>query len=148
MGRGNHELGREEIAERFFQRAVAMSIEVLGPNHPLVANSLIDLSTVFSAEERYSEAEAVLSYLIDYLNRTLEDDDPTGILWALFYIAENMDDAYLSALIEALPAPAFAESSASKPGWVTTGTPRAAQASCTQETCSTRSSGIGRRCAL
>ena len=29
--------------------------------------------------ERYDEAEAVLSYLIDYLNRTLEDDDPTGI---------------------------------------------------------------------
>ena len=29
--------------------------------------------------ERYDDAEAVLSYLIDYLNRTLEDDDPTGI---------------------------------------------------------------------
>lgn len=28
---------------------------------------------------RYDEAEAVLSYLIDFLNRTLEDDDPTGI---------------------------------------------------------------------
>jgi tetratricopeptide (TPR) repeat protein len=29
--------------------------------------------------ERYDEAEAVLSYLIEFLNRTLEDDDPTGI---------------------------------------------------------------------
>ena len=29
--------------------------------------------------ERYDEAEAVLSYLIDYLIETLEDDDPTGI---------------------------------------------------------------------
>ena len=29
--------------------------------------------------ERYDDAEAVLSYLIDYLNRTLADDDPTGI---------------------------------------------------------------------
>ena len=29
--------------------------------------------------ERYDDAEAVLSYLIDFLNRTLEDDDPTGI---------------------------------------------------------------------
>ena len=28
---------------------------------------------------RYDDAEAVLSYLIDFLNRTLEDDDPTGI---------------------------------------------------------------------
>jgi len=29
--------------------------------------------------ERYDEAEATLSYLIDYLIETLEDDDPTGI---------------------------------------------------------------------
>ena len=29
--------------------------------------------------ERYDQAEYVLSYLIDYLDATLEDDDPTGI---------------------------------------------------------------------
>ena len=29
--------------------------------------------------ERYDDAEAVLSHLIDYLLDTLEDDDPTGI---------------------------------------------------------------------
>ncbi len=29
--------------------------------------------------ERYDDAEAVLSYLIDYLIATLEEDDPTGI---------------------------------------------------------------------
>ncbi|MEE8445466.1 MAG: tetratricopeptide repeat protein, partial [Alphaproteobacteria bacterium] len=29
--------------------------------------------------ERYDDAEALLSYLIEFLNRTLEDDDPTGI---------------------------------------------------------------------
>lgn len=33
----------------------------------------------------------------------LEDDDTTGVLWAVLYIAENLGDAYLTALSQALP---------------------------------------------
>lgn len=60
----------EEAIERF-DLALAAQPDHRGALHGKAA-SLIML-------ERYDEAEAVLSYLIDYLNRTLEDDDPTGI---------------------------------------------------------------------
>ncbi len=44
----------------------------------------------------------------------LEDRDPYGVLWSVFYIMEDMDDAYLDALLDALPglwerAPRWAE---------------------------------------
>lgn len=60
----------EEAIEKF-DLALAAQPDHRGALHGKAA-SLIML-------ERYDEAEAVLSYLIDYLNRTLEDDDPTGI---------------------------------------------------------------------
>ncbi|MBL4687284.1 MAG: hypothetical protein JKY37_21990 [Nannocystaceae bacterium] len=44
----------------------------------------------------------------------LEDDDPYGLLWSIFYVMEGMDDAYLQAFIAAVPgleerAPGWAE---------------------------------------
>ncbi len=59
------------------------------------------------------EAIATPELLPDLLG-ALEDDDPAGVLWSLFYIAESMDDAYLEALLDALPglhrrAPRWAE---------------------------------------
>ena len=52
--------------------------------------------------------------LLPDLFGALEDDDPGGVLWSLFYVAEGMDDAYLEGLLEALPglhrrAPRWAE---------------------------------------
>jgi hypothetical protein len=52
--------------------------------------------------------------LLPDLLGALEDDDPAGLLWSLFYVAEGMDDAYLVALLDALPglhrrAPRWAE---------------------------------------
>jgi hypothetical protein len=52
--------------------------------------------------------------LLPDLFGALEDDDPAGVLWSLFYLAEGMDDAYLGALLDALPglhqrAPRWAE---------------------------------------
>src|SRR5690606_24576648 len=45
---------------------------------------------------------------------TGDGPDPLGILWSIFYVAENMDDAYLEGLLDALPglwerAPGWAE---------------------------------------
>ena len=34
----------------------------------------------------------------------LEDDDPYGLLWSVFYVMEGMDDAYLEQLVTVLPA--------------------------------------------
>jgi hypothetical protein len=34
----------------------------------------------------------------------LEDDDPHGVLWSVFYLLEGFDDDYLAGLIAALPA--------------------------------------------
>ena len=44
----------------------------------------------------------------------LEDDDPYGVLWSVFYVMEGMDDAYLEELVSVLPgldqrAPVWAE---------------------------------------
>jgi hypothetical protein len=52
--------------------------------------------------------------LLPDLLGALEDDDPAGVLWSLFYVAEGMDDAYLAGLLDALPglhrrAPRWAE---------------------------------------
>jgi hypothetical protein len=52
--------------------------------------------------------------LLPELLGALEDEDPYGILWSVFYLAESMDDAYLAALLDALPglrtrAPRWAE---------------------------------------
>ena len=60
----------DEAIERFDQ-ALAVQPDHRGALHGKAA-ALIML-------ERYDDAEAVLSYLIDFLNRTLEEDDPTGI---------------------------------------------------------------------
>lgn len=62
--------GDYEGAMEAFDRALEAQPDHRGALHGMAA-SLIML-------ERYDEAEAILSYLIDYLNRTLEADDPTG----------------------------------------------------------------------
>lgn len=59
-----------EAIEKFDQ-ALAVQPDHRGALHGKAA-ALIKL-------ERYDDAEAVLSYLIDYLGATLDDDDPTGI---------------------------------------------------------------------
>ncbi|MEM6291617.1 MAG: hypothetical protein AAGA54_10140, partial [Myxococcota bacterium] len=62
-----------------------------------------------------AQLEAVASpALLPDLLGALEDEDPYGILWSVFYLAENMDDAYLQALLDAMPglharAPRWAE---------------------------------------
>ena len=63
--------GAYEEAIELFELSLAAQPDHRGALHGKAA-SLIML-------ERYDEAEAVLSYLIDFLIRTLEDDDPTGI---------------------------------------------------------------------
>ena len=60
----------EEAIEKF-DLALAAQPDHRGALHGKAA-SLIML-------ERYDEAEAVLSYLIEFLKATLDDDDPTGI---------------------------------------------------------------------
>ncbi|MBT4888658.1 MAG: tetratricopeptide repeat protein [Rhodospirillales bacterium] len=63
--------GKFNAAIESFESALAAQPDHRGALHGKAA-SLIAL-------KRYEEAEATLDYLIDYLNQTLEEDDPTGI---------------------------------------------------------------------
>lgn len=63
--------GHYDKAIEAFDRALAVQPDHRGALHGKAA-ALIMM-------ERYDEAEAVLTYLIDFLNRTMEDDDKTGI---------------------------------------------------------------------
>lgn len=52
--------------------------------------------------------------LIPAMFGALDDDDPHGVLWSVFYMLESFDDDYLAGLLEALPelsqrAPTWAE---------------------------------------
>jgi hypothetical protein len=52
--------------------------------------------------------------LVRTLFGALDDDDPHGVLWSIFYVLEGLEDAYLEGLLEALPdllerAPVWAE---------------------------------------
>lgn len=48
------------------------------------------------------EVEATADDLPDLL-AMLDDEDTTGALWGVLYIAENLGEAYLEALVDALP---------------------------------------------
>jgi hypothetical protein len=41
--------------------------------------------------------------LIPAMFGALDDDDPHGVLWSVFYMLESFDDDYLAGLLEALP---------------------------------------------
>lgn len=52
--------------------------------------------------------------LVPSLFGALDDDDPHGVLWSVFYLLEGLDDHYLRGLVTALPellarAPRWAE---------------------------------------
>jgi hypothetical protein len=42
--------------------------------------------------------------LVPAMFGVLEDDDPHGVLWSVFYLLEGFDDDYLAGLVDALPA--------------------------------------------
>ena len=62
--------GQHELALNYFGKALAEQ-----PDH---RGALMGRALVFIKTERYDDANAELSYLIDFLNRTLTSEDATG----------------------------------------------------------------------
>jgi len=48
--------------------------------------------------------EVATAALVPAMFGVLEDDDPHGVLWSVFYLLEGFDDTYLAGLVDALPA--------------------------------------------
>jgi tetratricopeptide (TPR) repeat protein len=64
----------EGQSQDFFKRMIAVDIKSLGPDNPVVANDLIALSSLFIAQERYSEAKPLLERALK-IYRSVYDDD-------------------------------------------------------------------------
>ena len=64
----------EGQSQDFFERMIAVDIKSLGPDNPVVANDLIALSSLFIAQERYSEAKPLLERALT-IYRSVYDDD-------------------------------------------------------------------------
>jgi hypothetical protein len=68
--------------------------------------------------------------LVPALFGALDDDDPQGVLWPVFYLLEGFDDAYLAGLLDALP-----DLYARAPGWAETAVLRIANTRGEPEDC-------------
>lgn len=71
------ELGVQRLEDEEYDEALEFFAEALReqPDH---RGALMGRALVFIDTERYADAVAELTYLIDYLNRTQISDDPTG----------------------------------------------------------------------
>jgi len=76
---GDYEVRQGDIflQDKHFEKAIERFDAALAdqPDH---RGALGGKAAALIALERYQEAEDLLTYLIDYLTRTLESDDPTG----------------------------------------------------------------------
>jgi hypothetical protein len=105
-------------ARRFVGRAAPTPIEQL--------DATTVLGRIVLAARAEEELDDDLPRLLDRLEATLDpslvpslfgaldDDDPHGVLWSVFYLLEGLDDDYLRGLVTALPelvarAPRWAE---------------------------------------
>lgn len=79
-----------------------------------VVGTILDRLATFLryGEQREEEVQSWLEKLeeaagpddLPRLFALLDDDDASGVLWDVLYIAEGLDDAYLRVLVEQLPA--------------------------------------------
>jgi tetratricopeptide (TPR) repeat protein len=65
----------EGQSQDFFERMVAVDIKSLGPDNPVVANDLIALSSLFIAQERYSEAKPLLERALKIYGSVYDEDN-------------------------------------------------------------------------
>lgn len=76
---GDYEVRQGDIflQDKLYEKALARFEEALKqePDH---RGAIGGKAAALISLERYQEAETVLTYLIDFLTRTLPDDDPTG----------------------------------------------------------------------
>ena len=78
--------------------------------------------------------------LVPALFGVLDDDDPQGVLWPLFYLLEGFDDAYVEGLLAALP-----ELYERAPGWAETAVLRIANTRGEPEDCTATFVALARK---
>jgi tetratricopeptide (TPR) repeat protein len=93
LGRALHLLGDYTGAQPAYQRALALSERVLGPDHPDVAMSLNNLALLYRAQGRYGEAEPLHQRALALCERVLGPDHPATAVslnnLALLYDAQG-----------------------------------------------------------
>ena len=75
MGRVYFKLGRYDQAERLFQEALRIRLEVLGDEHIDVAESLYQMSRVLQLQSNFDSAEVLLTRAVDLRRRMLAEGD-------------------------------------------------------------------------
>jgi len=76
MGMSNEALGRFQEAETLYRRAIIARETAFGPEHPLVAQSLEGLASVYRQMGRYAEAEPVLRRVLAIRKKEVGDEHP------------------------------------------------------------------------
>jgi tetratricopeptide (TPR) repeat protein len=65
----HYHAGRFAAAAPLYHQALLIEEEVLGPEHPAVANSLFNLGNLYYVQEQYGEAEAAYRRALTLLER-------------------------------------------------------------------------------
>lgn len=78
--------------------------------------------------------------LVPALFGALDDDDPLGVLWRVFYVLESFDDPYLDGLLDVLP-----DLYARAPGWAETAILRIANTRGEPEDCTASLVALARK---
>jgi tetratricopeptide (TPR) repeat protein len=76
MGLNLHAQGRYADAEPLYQRALALTERLLGPEHPHTAASLNNLAELYRSQGRYAEAEPLCQRALALRERVLGPDHP------------------------------------------------------------------------
>jgi tetratricopeptide (TPR) repeat protein len=69
--------GQYAEAEPLLQRALAISEQTPGPDHPNISTDLYDLATLYQAQGRYAEAEPLFQRALAIDEQTIGPDHPT-----------------------------------------------------------------------
>ncbi len=107
----------EKFADAIVRFDEALALQ---PDH---RGALIGKAVSLMALERYPEAEAVLTYLVAYLQANLSDDDPTGAgalsaAYANRGIIKDRQARYEEALLDYIEAIKIDYDLADGPGWI------------------------------
>lgn len=118
----NTELGVQRMEDGKFEEALGYFAQALSeqPDH---RGALMGRALVFIQTERYDDALAELSYLIDYSNRTLTAEDSTGhgVLAAAYAnrgIIHDRVGQHEKAFADYVAALRTDEESVDEPGWI------------------------------
>ncbi|CAN0300146.1 unnamed protein product, partial [Scytosiphon promiscuus] len=78
--------GKQEEAERLYERSLAIREKVLGPDHPAVAEALDNLAGLLNVQGRYNKANSLFRRSLEIEDKRLGPDHP-GLAARLNHLA-------------------------------------------------------------